>query len=64
MMYTCISLIVHPPFEIPGSAPDVGMFMSLLMRYNYINIIRYFTYIIIMAYTHSYVHSYQINIDN
>ena len=21
MMYTCISLIVHPPFEIPGSAP-------------------------------------------
>ena len=23
MMYTCISLIVHPPFEIPGSAPGL-----------------------------------------
>ena len=31
MMYTCISLIVHPPFEIPGSAPGTIVSQSSVL---------------------------------
>ena len=37
MMYTCISLIVHPPFEIPGSAPGCGKLnVNSKRQYTYI----------------------------
>ena len=38
MMYTCISLIVHPPFEIPGSAPE--LYTQKMKRITIIIIIR------------------------
>ena len=41
MMYTCISLIVHPPFEIPGSAPDNTLASKMYPFINYRDSIHY-----------------------
>ena len=51
MMYTCISLIVHPPFEIPGSAPAPHKYIEVYIR-------RYNKYMRInITYTHIYTYA-------